>query len=621
MGLARTQTVHKTLVLAVALLAIVAWLRLHYARLTPQHSALHVHPDDATGVQYFDVTEIRANFTLDDLESALARKRELLAQYPADDFSTFGRRVRAYVKMHSMLLALDDPAFLRRITSCSSPLAGCLYTNTDTDNSDTSPYARLLIDEFRTFLTTYEHSLFPFLSRSGGDFPSAAHLYRTFTHSPRTRGIAIAVGNAQVRMAMVAIRSVRASGCTLPIEIMYGGDDDLSPDNRDKLLSFASGSEGGGDGYDVVTRDVLSLMDNSRVGAWGWALKPFAVLFASFSEVLFMDSDVLWFANPDEVFADAVFVETGTLFFTDRRTLFGISDASYTFATSLLSSSLRPVPASLRSNNAILARTSTHQQESGVLAVDKTRLTSLYGLLAACKLNSFPERDEVYKLVFGDKETFWLGWEAAGASYANRAYGWSPWSAAQVGYAVRGDQDPEAVVIHNNWTAIAPPAKFWGVDLKQVQVQKQARRLCSAQMAHLDASGTRLLWLNGGPLRDKFLGRPDNYSSPVVSPTHWAVEHHSRWEMFSHSIACLYLKPGSGPDVLDGGTFVDGTGTYAEDVRSEHGDGHSKGAKAIQYVGNEDGGVGGAIAHRLSVEEVKLFKELEGWWAETEKAR
>jgi hypothetical protein len=47
--------------------------------------------------------------------------------------------------------------------------------------------------------------------------------------------------------------------------------------------------------------------------------------------------------------------------------------------------------------------TSSHEQESGVVVMDKKK--SLLGLLSTCKLNGITERDEVvYKHVHGDKE-------------------------------------------------------------------------------------------------------------------------------------------------------------------------------------------------------------------------
>lgn len=52
----------------------------------------------------------------------------------------------------------------------------------------------------------------------------------------------------------------------------------------------------------------------------GWAVKPFAILLSSFREVIFIDADSLFFKNPEVLFADPEYQETGALFFHDRIT-------------------------------------------------------------------------------------------------------------------------------------------------------------------------------------------------------------------------------------------------------------------------------------------------------------
>ncbi|KAJ3342666.1 hypothetical protein HDU93_001646 [Gonapodya sp. JEL0774] len=483
-----------------------------------------------------------------------------------------------------MLEALEDKTFVANLTSCWSERAGCIERDTAVE----SAYARLVLDDFRVFVDAFERMLFPFVR---GNFSSVSHLFSTFA-PPRSRGIVISVGNDQVRIAIVAIRSVRAAGCTLPIEVAHAGDWDLSVENRAKIKRL-------GDGYDIVTRDLHQLIDNRAAAIWGWSLKPFAIMFSGFSEVVFQDADVVWFGSPNEVLEDPIYKKTGTLFYTDRRTLYGIGDDTYSFIISVLPKPLRDaIPASLLKENDMLARKSSHQMESGVVAVDKSRVTNFYGLLAACKLNCAEERDKVvYKRVFGDKETFWLGWEMAGMT---GEYGWTPWPMAQVGYIVRGDQDAEWVIKNSNWSV-----PYLGHDH-----EKDVRRICSLQLGHLDATGTRLLWFNGGPLRDKFLGVD---RSPVVSPSHWAIEHHSKWDMFTDSIACLYLKPGTGPDILDDGTVIEKP-IEPNDYHLDHGDGHNIGKEKVTFVPSSAGGFGAAIPHKLSPKELKLFNNIKLWW-------
>ncbi|KXS19253.1 glycosyltransferase family 71 protein [Gonapodya prolifera JEL478] len=593
---ARKLNVRRTLLVAAVVLAMLVWLLAPSSDRNSQYpAATDSYPESSLlNVDWtssgFGVGADPSNLTLAHFETAILAKKELLSQTEAQDISTLGKRIRAYVKLHMMLLALHDQTRRRSLASCASEGSGCLSKDPNTE----SAYARLVLDDFSHLVAALERSLFQFF---GGNISTPLHLYSLFAREPRTRGIVISAGNGHVRLAMVAIRSVRAAGCTLPIEVMHAGPSDLVQEFRDKIMSL-------GDGYDIVTKDVYQFIDNSAAGIGGWAVKPFAIMYSSFAEVLFQDADVLWLGSPNEVFEDPVYKSTGTLFYMDRRTLFGVGEETYNFAVSVLPETMRnPVPEALKSQNAMLAGKSSHQQESGVVAVDKSRISNIYGLLTTCKLNTAETRDKaVYNRVFGDKETFWLGWEMAGMSAMDGMYGWTPWPMIQIGYILRGDQDAEWVIKEANW----------GVPYQGHENDKDIRRICSLQLGHLDATGTRPLWFNGGPLRDKFLGA----ASPVTTPTHWAVEHHSRWDLFTDNIACLYLKPDTGPDVSNDGTVTERP-NIAIEFELDHGDGHSVGRTKMSYVDKADGGFGGALAHKLKPKELKLFDTLKIWWEET----
>ncbi|KAJ3335225.1 hypothetical protein HDU93_006108 [Gonapodya sp. JEL0774] len=504
----------------------------------------------------------------------------LLSPIPIEDFATLGDRIRTWVQLHHRLRALDDWE-LEQYLASSTTTSASSKTTTLIRRSQISTLTKSTLDRFRRFVAVLEHSLFPFVKPT---FPSASSLYSSFARAPRSRGIAMTAGNGQVRMALVGIMSIRAAGCDLPIEILYAGDDDLKPESRARLLSM-------GDGYSVTVRDATQLFDNKIANVRGWAIKPFVIMFASFTEVIFQDSDVVWLGSPDEVFEDPVYKKTGTLFYFDRRTLFGISEEMLKFSISLLPAHFRdPVPSFLTTQNAALAGKSGHQQESGVVAVDKSLPHNFYGLLTTCKMNCEEERDKVvYKKIYGDKETFWMGWELAGQT---GLYGWSPHPAAQIGYVVRGDQNAANVV----------RKKDFSPDPSRGDLRKDIR-ICSLQLAHLDATGSHPLWFNGGPLRDKFLGA----ASPVARPTHWAVERGSKWDLYGDNIACLYLKEGANIEVQDDGTVVDIGEVPLEEAKAD---------VAKPFKTKEEGGVGGSEPHRLGPREMKVFDKLREWWEE-----
>ncbi|KAJ3342706.1 hypothetical protein HDU93_001278 [Gonapodya sp. JEL0774] len=514
------------------------------------------------------------------------QRSDLLSPISVEDFKTLGERVRMFLKLHRRLRALEDWQTRSRAT----------YT-TDRSTSDSKPHARTdstyrnarnMLYEFQRFMNNFEELLFPWIRPT---YPSLSYLQRTFTRGPQSRGIVMTTAKGlQSRMAMVGIMSLRATGCTLPIEFMYAGDDDLPPETRRKILSL-------GDGYDIVMRDITTLVDDSKTQIGAWAIKPFGIMFSSFTEVVFSDADVVWFYSPNDLFEDQVYVETGTVFYYDRRTFFGASNEQYDFVTGILPAHLKdPIPSFLQSHNAIMAKLSQHQQDSAVVVVDKSRDHNFYGLLSTCRLNLKEEREKViYRVFLGDKETFWMGWEMAGS---NGQYGWNRWPSAQLGYLVRGDQDAVRVVTEGNYTRNSNNS-----------VEHNRLRICSYQSAHLHPDGTRLHWFNGGPLRAKFFGE----SSPIATALeYWAVERHSRWDINPSNIFCLRMREGLNMTVDESGNVIN--------LQTEEFEGAAQPDSGFDYSvfkADYEQGMGGAVPHRLGKKELDVIAKLEGWWEES----
>ena len=66
----------------------------------------------------------------------------------------------------------------------------------------------------------------------------------------------------------------------------------------------------------------------------------------------------------------------------------------------------------------IMKHLSGHEQESGVVALDKSRSAVFAGLIGTCYLNVRDIRDpQTYKFLHGDKDTFWLGFTIVGSTY------------------------------------------------------------------------------------------------------------------------------------------------------------------------------------------------------------
>ncbi|KAG0218758.1 hypothetical protein BGX33_006134 [Mortierella sp. NVP41] len=182
----------------------------------------------------------------------------------------------------------------------------------------------------------------------------------------------------------------------LLIQLFHMGAGDLSEEKQRYVREMATNIE-------VV--DITQLLDNDYMKLGGWSIKAFSMLASRFEEVILVDSD-------------AYFLQaTGGLFFYDR-TLFLDWRSGPNWLHSMM-----PIMSSLPTQIRTFKGTSTHEQESGVVVINKK--TRLNGLLAICKMNLKYERDLwSYKIFYGDKETFWDGMEMAQEPYTfMRTYG------------------------------------------------------------------------------------------------------------------------------------------------------------------------------------------------------
>jgi alpha 1,3-mannosyltransferase len=133
---------------------------------------------------------------------------------------------------------------------------------------------------------------------------------------------------------------------------------------------------------------------------------------SSFREVIFIDADSFFFVNPATLFDDEGYRAKGALFFKDRN-------VSPENKRAWIKSILPPPISTNVKHNRMWTGESGHQQESGVIVVDKHR--HFVALLLTTRLNG-PDRDSdqakgtkgVYDMMYGDKETFWLSFEMAG---------------------------------------------------------------------------------------------------------------------------------------------------------------------------------------------------------------
>ena len=286
-------------------------------------------------------------------------------------------------------------------------------------------------------------------------------------------GIVVCVGSKNTLFAGHLIRTLRnVLGSTLPIQIAYAGDDDLSKKDQEALLSLS---------WDLELVNLLDHFDESVAGLRDgkYAMKPFAVVASRFRKIILVDADVIFLQKPETIFdAHGGMETTGSLFYHDRAyKMEGKSRAAWVRA--LLDG--RP-PSPYLENSLFWKEDLWQEMESGVVAFDKGHSRILMTLLFSAWMNTKEVREkETYSHVLGDKETYWLACELSKTPYY-----FQPDYAGIIG------------------------------TLELAPGNTPASKICSAHILHMDHTGDMPFWFNGGLLLNKALAGND-----LVTLTHY----------------------------------------------------------------------------------------------------
>lgn len=192
------------------------------------------------------------------------------------------------------------------------------------------------------------------------------------------RGIVITAGGLKFfTTAYVLVYTLRNLGCTLPIEIWSHGKE-LSTNMRRNLKKL-----------DVECLNTENFIDTVP---HGFLMKPLAIMYSNFREVLFLDADNNCLKDPSYLFDDVNYKKYGCIFWPDYwRT----SPQNPIWSVLDLESSNSP------------------EQESGQILIDKSRS---WDQLQLCLYFNMKGND-YYKLIYGDKDTFRFAWLALNTSY------------------------------------------------------------------------------------------------------------------------------------------------------------------------------------------------------------
>ncbi|KIV87284.1 hypothetical protein PV11_02839 [Exophiala sideris] len=421
----------------------------------------------------------------------------------------------------------------------------------DEDYADSS-FAQTVhsYEAYRSFLVKFGHLLFPWTAPY---MPDHMTLHSHFKKGGR--GMVLTAGDDQAPYLLTTIPIFRKLGCNLPIEVMYLGDSDLSEDYRADLESL--------DG--VITRDIAQMVNDEGWKLAGWAAKPFAILHSSFREVIFIDADSLFMKNPEVLFDDPSYQKTGALFFRDRLIM---PESKKRWLQQILP---KPISRQVKQSR-FWTGDSGHMQESGVVVVDKWR--HFIALLLVTRMNG-PDRDGnkdegrvgVYDMVYGDKETFWIGWELVG----DQDYSFHPGDAGIMGRIAdpekpeKKEPKKEKKMIKEMWPKTddqgQPIMNDEGKPVEEeVEIEievtidepeepeepkePESYTICAPQLLHLDLDG-KPLWFNGWLQDNKFadkkrrkFGKFEHY---LIEPRD--IREPGAWQLEESNMCCLTTDP------------------------------------------------------------------------------
>ena len=202
-----------------------------------------------------------------------------------------------------------------------------------------------------------------------------------------TTGIVISVGTANIAFAYRLIHTLKSDlKSTLPIEIAYAGESDLSYGERDMLQALDPAIE---------FVNLLQYFDNAIVGLsnGGFATKPFAMLASRFEKAILVDTDVIFLQAPDHLFAsDPGLINTGTLFWHDRAYVHPGKFSRRDWIAGILQDQ----------SPSLTLRASTfwkhdlwEQMDAGVVCLDKSRSDVFANLLFTVWMNTKEAREGI----------------------------------------------------------------------------------------------------------------------------------------------------------------------------------------------------------------------------------
>jgi len=201
------------------------------------------------------------------------------------------------------------------------------------------------------------------------------------------RGVVFVIYEKLLLGAYVSVRSLRALGCTLPIEMWYK----TSETNVEHPLLRLMVEE-----FGVYLRVIEDPM------ATHFYTKLYAIFYSAFDNVLLLDADNFAVRDPNYLFDTQEFVESGAIFWPDfwkpGNTIFNIHEHSYVW------------------DFFGLDYVDMFEQESGQVMINRRMHYKALNVLMYYGF-SLPRAHEELRLVWGDKDLFRFAWLKSKSSF------------------------------------------------------------------------------------------------------------------------------------------------------------------------------------------------------------
>ncbi|OCK77018.1 glycosyltransferase family 71 protein [Lepidopterella palustris CBS 459.81] len=127
--------------------------------------------------------------------------------------------------------------------------------------------------------------------------------------TPKTKGIVTTAAPRHIPILLVSLRMLRRSGSNLPVEVFLGSWDEYNATICENLLPALN----------ARCRVLSDIYDRAPQATplVNFQFKIFAILFSSFSSVLFLDADAFPANNPDSIFTHEPYLTHGLVTWPD----------------------------------------------------------------------------------------------------------------------------------------------------------------------------------------------------------------------------------------------------------------------------------------------------------------